>query len=88
MSMFTLNIHALLDGEKKEISVGEGLEDTFHLWEQQFKKFNKNPDVFDAFIAGYTIGNNAMLKEKVLRIKSTNRRIDKVFGGKNGNNFK
>lgn len=67
--METVNPHSLIDRCPKKIVVGEPLQTLYHTWKNlHIEMTEKEAQSFDAFIAGYYIGSNVMLKEKFLKL--------------------
>ena len=67
--MKTINPHSLIEGNPKKINVTEPLQNLYFEWKELLKTVaDKEVDSFDAFVAGYYIGNNIMLHEKYLKL--------------------
>lgn len=73
--MKTVNPHSLLN-EPKTVNINAEIKDLYTVWK---KLMNEKSDSvisdFDAFVAGYFIGNNSLLKEKYRKYKEFEDRI-------------
>ncbi len=67
--MNCLEPNALFERKVKKIAVTQGIKDYYQIWKNLRKDFGDNSEL-EAFIIGYMIGNNIMLKEKFIKIKN------------------
>ena len=60
----TINPHSLLD-EPKTVEITAEIKELYTVWKKLMgEKTDSGIGEFDAFIAGYFLGNNPMLREK------------------------
>ena len=73
--MKTINPHSLLD-EPKIVNINAEIKDLYTVWKKLMKeKTDSEISEFDAFVAGYFLGNNFLLKEKYRKYKEFEDRI-------------
>ncbi len=73
--MKTINPHSLLD-EPKIVDVNVEIKELHTVWKKLIsEKTNSIINEFDAFVAGYFLGNNSLLKEKYKKYKEFEDRI-------------
>ena len=75
--MKTINPHSLLTNMTKTIEIsGCVITDLFQIWNNLMKeKTSSGSNDFNAFVAGYFLGTNAMLREKYLKLKPKDEEI-------------
>lgn len=67
--MKTINPHSLLD-EPKTVNINAEIKDLYTVWKKLMsEKTDSEISEFDAFVAGYFLGNNFLLKEKYMKLK-------------------
>ena len=72
-------MNALLQNKKREVVAPSGVVKYFKAWKMKLEKIDPSisPDLI-SFIAGYTLGNNTILREKYIQeLKNTD--ITTVF---------
>lgn len=61
-----LDLHFLIDGKEKVHAQARGISLYYRLWKELRSRFGEHND-HEAFIAGYTLGNNVVLREKYIK---------------------
>lgn len=73
--METLNPHNIIEGKARKILVQNSISDYHAFWKGLFDELSgKEADTFDAFIAGYYIGNNPSLRDKYVKLINAGRK--------------
>lgn len=74
-----LELHSLFSGVKREVPPPEELRKYFNLYKELAEANGVKEFNYDSFVAGWTIGGNNVLKEKVLRLVHSKKQIGDVF---------
>lgn len=70
-----LDVHSLLEHKKRNLSKADSIVSYYRLWKHLRKEFGDNDEI-EAFVAGYTLGNNVILRDKFIDEKFAARQID------------
>lgn len=69
-------IHALLENQKRLVLPNVKLVAYFKKWREKRRQFGEYTEM-EAFMAGYAIGNNAALRQKITNELHTEKVLDK-----------
>lgn len=74
--MKLLELNALLEHRNRPVQTNKSILQYFHIWKGLRKRFGDN-DELEAFLAGYTLGTNVILREKYIAAIKQEEKIEK-----------
>jgi hypothetical protein len=75
------DIYSLITKQERKLKVGIGIKRFYKIWKTLLKKANIEIDTdLQSFCVGYIIGNNVLLKERLLQWDRVQNKLDN--GGK------
>jgi hypothetical protein len=72
------DIYSLITQQKRKLKVGAGIKRFYQIWKVLLKNADINLETdLQSFCIGYIIGNNVLLKERLLQWDRVQNKLDK-----------